>query len=213
LKDYIFKRDASENLEFHGDFEGLYLNDEDPWGQSATNREEYLISRKSQLSILQRYKPVGSLLDIGCGLGITTDYYSKMYKVAGMDISQTAVKKAKERYPNIPFFCHDIRRVTSEVEKYDFVILNQALWYVLKEFDQVLQAITGILKNDGCLLISNFIFDRKDQQFGNEYFSGHLEILSWVEREAKDKNFVIDSYLCERLDQKYFDFHAILKIK
>ena len=213
MTNYIFKKDSKNKLQFHGDFEGLYLNEDDPWGQSAKDRKEYMVSRKNQINILRGHKNSGALIDIGCGLGFTSNFFSQKYIVTGIDISETAIRKAKENYPNIDFVCHDIRKSYASVKKYDVVVLNQVLWYVMKEFSEVLMSVSQLLKSDGYLLISNFILDKKNQQYGNEFFSGHAEILPWLERESSIKGFNVDAYFCERLDQKFYDFHSILSLK
>ena len=35
--EYVFKKNQEGQLEFVGDFDGYYKNDDDPWGQSATD--------------------------------------------------------------------------------------------------------------------------------------------------------------------------------
>lgn len=210
MSDYIFARNSDNELVFIGDFEGLYINDPDPWGQSATQRGEYLSSRARQLNLLSSYADSGRLLDVGCGLGYTSAYYSKSFNVTGLDVSETAILKAKDTYQNINFICHDVREFLVTTEKYDVVILNQILWYILADLKKVIEVLSKVLKKNGCILISNFIFDRYNQEFGLEFFSGHTEILGWLEKLVKDSEFIVDSYLCERLDEKYFDFHAVL---
>ena len=103
--DYVFK-EVDGNLEFVGDFNGLYKNDSDPWDQSATTDQEityyYKSSRKRLIEQLNVISPT-SILEIGCGLGYTTktlqDAFPKI-DVTGMDISDVAIKKAGENISN-----------------------------------------------------------------------------------------------------------------
>jgi len=212
MSEFVFKKDDLDKnkLVFIGNFEGLYLSEEDPWGQSASVRNEYVTSRAKQISLLSAYNSSGTLLDVGCGLGYSSSHYSKYFSVTGLDISETAINRARIRYPSLKFICHDVRLGLNTSESYDVIILNQILWYVLTDFQSVLDVLSSIIKKNGLLLISNFIFHKNQQEFGRESFAGHSEIIGWLEAISSDSRFNIDSYTCERLDEKYFDFHVIL---
>jgi hypothetical protein len=59
--------------------------------------------------------------------------------------------------------------------------------------------------------VSNLIFSKDNQNYGKEYFNGNAEIMNWLNQEAESCGLGIDSYSCVRIDEQYFDFHAILK--
>ena len=76
--DYVFKAKSDNSLEFIGDFESLYKNEEDPWDQSGKGAtgNYYKISRDRLNEKLTELK-FNSLTEIGCGLGYTTNYIKK----------------------------------------------------------------------------------------------------------------------------------------
>jgi SAM-dependent methyltransferase len=186
MSEYIFKENAENKLVHGGDFESLYANVDDSWGQSSAVRGDYLISRKKQLEIISSYIPSGSLLGVGCGLGFTAEYYSKKFDVTGMDISKIAIAKAQLRFPHLRFIPLDIRF----------------------DFGAALNTLVKHIKSDGKILVSNFIFDKNNQKYGKECFFGHTEILNWMEGEANSVGLKIESYSCTKLDKKYFFYHS-----
>jgi SAM-dependent methyltransferase len=211
MSDYVFRKNGG-TIEFVGDFDGLYLNDSDPWGQSGQSRVSYSFSRARQLEILSKTSKEGYLLDIGCGLGFTTSNFSSQYKADGVDISSVAIDKARTLYPNIEFDVADIcSKSFNHGKKYDVVVLNQLLWYTIHDFQQCMENLSGLIKPGGGVLISNFIFNNENQKYAREYFCGHVDIIRWLDSISKYNGFEIISYECHPLDDMYFDFHAFLR--
>lgn len=169
-KDFIFKEENGE-LKLVGDFEGYYQSEEDPWGQSGADERLQKLYNQSRLDLekavfgLQNIK---SANEIGCGIGYVTDYLSKKLgdiEWSGIDISNTAIEKAKNKFPKINFFCKDIcAKDFSSENKYDVIILNQILWYILEDIDQVFINIDKLLNKNGYLIISTFFL--KEQRYG-----------------------------------------------
>ncbi len=209
MDEYVF-RESGDRLEFVGNFEELYRNDPDPWNQSGTAREEYGISRRVQSEILGG--SAGRLLDIGCGLGHTTNIFSKLHDATGLDISQTAVQKASKNYPRLKFVCADICDPNFHIssEKFDCVVLNQLLWYVLPNFSTVLKNCEKLISGENSIiLLSNFLFPSVVQRYGREYFEGIEGVVSWMVKNLD--GFRIEEYRCRRLTDKYYDFHITFR--
>lgn len=200
-------------MDLVGDFNGLYASTDDPWGQ-VEGGLKYVISRQTQRSIIERNVTSGILLDVGCGLGVSTNLFASVLSSIGLDISLVAIQKAKNRYPGIKFYCGDIvGDLPSQIGHgvYDILVINQMLWYIIDQFPKALENSRKVLKKNGFLLISCFVFDKRDQHFARNHFQGHIDILSWLERICFENNFSIAEYHCERIDVKYFDFHALLQ--
>ena len=142
MNDYIFKK-INGKYNFIGDFDSLYKNIDDPWGQSAKDRKEYLISRERQLRIIdginnKKNKEEVSILDCGCGLGLTTFHLSKQFSCEGADISSIAIQKARLAYPELTFHVLNLLSNVELTKKYDIVILNNLLWYVIDDLENAL---------------------------------------------------------------------------
>ena len=98
----------SENRRFVGDFDKMYQQEDvqnfDSWFQDDMNH----LTKRLALTILGRYN-FNSVVDFGCGKGAFTNLLKKANNtVTGIDISETAVQKAKAKYPDIQFIASDL---------------------------------------------------------------------------------------------------------
>ena len=86
--DFVFK-----NGKLVGEFEQMYQKSEDiPWHQDKAILETEC---RIATTILSGRAPYRNILDVGCGLGYLTNTFEKYSKsVIGVDISETAIKKA-----------------------------------------------------------------------------------------------------------------------
>ncbi len=172
--DHIFKEDES-GLQFVGDFEGLYAEDADPWGQSGTDerlRHYYHHSRNVLMDVLEGYYPGKARgLEVGCGLGYLTRKLNLRpgWDITGMDVSETAIEKATSRNPGMRFKVGDITK-QAPVGQYDFIILAQCWWYVLHAVDAVINHCVSGLKRNGLLVISQAFL--REQKYGNDIAEG-----------------------------------------
>lgn len=105
---------------FVGEFEKMYQEVTDPWGQS---RDFYYssLSRRSICYFLEKFD-IKSIVEWGCGLGRTVNYIKentgKDIDILGIDISKTAIDKAKNFYPKLEFKVDNILNI-SEYEEFD----------------------------------------------------------------------------------------------
>lgn len=180
-KNYIFTERKGE-LAFVGDFDGYYRDSDDPWEQSANAQmgRYYQLSRERLLTLASSSPNIGRILEVGCGHGHVTRLISERFvgsEVCGLDISNVAIAGARQRYPQLPFFCGNIgasmlpRELTEE--RFGLVILNQLLWYILDDLPQVLANVRTLLASDGRLLISNAF--AREQRYGTaiiDHFDG-----------------------------------------
>ncbi len=100
-----------ENRKLVGDFETMYQNESkenfDSWHQDDTRQ----LQRKIDMAILEDYN-FEKIIDIGCGKGSLSHLLKKKNNyVLGLDISQTAVNIAQERFPDIDFLSTDVNQI------------------------------------------------------------------------------------------------------
>ncbi|MGH2278607.1 class I SAM-dependent DNA methyltransferase [Aliarcobacter sp. ERUVET-7] len=100
-----------KNRKLVGDFETMYQNESkenfDSWHQDDTRQ----LQRKIDLAILEDYN-FSKIIDIGCGKGSLSHLLKKKNNyVLGLDISQTAVNIAQERFPDIDFLSTDVNQI------------------------------------------------------------------------------------------------------
>ena len=137
----IFSTGKDGKLSFVGDFENLYLEDDDPWEQSGKGKSDemrlfYQLSRKQLIEVVAKYTKPGSIIcEIGCGSGHVTnllhDHFSNC-SVSGCDISTSAIHQAHLKFQNLSFFHHDILEKPLDISA-DIIILSNMLWYVLHD--------------------------------------------------------------------------------
>ncbi len=202
---YVFEIKENE-MNFIGDFNSLYSEEEDPWSQSANSGNDmdlyYEFSRNQILEILKEEGETGDnlkVLEIGCGLGYftkkLTDYFPKL-KVDGCDISEKAIIKAKKIHEDINFFELDILNIKSlNIKKYDVIIVNQVLWYLIHDLSTFINNVKSILNVNGILIISN-AFPR-EQKYGGKIIKGFNGAFKYF-NEIKGFNLVCVKYFNEK---------------
>jgi SAM-dependent methyltransferase len=184
MKNYVFK-ESNNQLIFVGDFDGLYKDDEDPWHQSGASgeiKDYYEYSRKKLNSYLTEVYPT-SLLEVGCGLGYTTQILQKNLPnchIDAVDISEIAIQKAKKLFPNLSFSQGDISDLSFKTDKkYDVIVLNQLLWYVLQSLDTVFENCQKCINENGRIVISQ-AFLKSEQKYGKDICNGFEGLLKYL---------------------------------
>jgi len=213
--EFIFK-EVGKELKFIGDFEGLYKNERDPWGQSASKDNEmtayYQYSRQRLVECLNALSPE-SILEVGCGLGYTTKIIQdnlRHSEVTGMDISKTAVQKAKKSFNSLRFKVGDISSSKFNSEKYDCIILNQLLWYILANLPVAFDNCLKSLKPGGKLILSQ-AFLHTQQRYGKDICDGFLGLKQYIKENFNKKFHIKYSDLDESLRFNHKDGIFVLK--
>lgn len=181
MSGHVFEDDGKGGLRFVGDFEGLYADSSDPWGQSGEredNASYYRFSRHRLAMALtaQIGKSEGCRLEIGCGHGHAMNAVARALggKWTGVDISNSAVLKARSLFPAHQFFTADIRAglpfPPSSVGKFDVVILSQLLWYVLDDLDVVTRHAIRLSQIGGLVVLSQAFL--REQLYGRDKIDG-----------------------------------------
>lgn len=151
-----------ENRQFIGDFEDMYRNEAiekfDSWHQDDQRQLQRIID----IALIGEYN-FSTIVDIGCGKGAFTHLLKKRNnRVIGIDISETAIEVAGERYPDIEFLSSDISdlenfsiliRSLHDKHKINLVFMSEVLSYI-ENWSSLLDLIS---KNTEYLLISLFI--------------------------------------------------------
>ncbi|MDH5477326.1 MAG: class I SAM-dependent methyltransferase [Nitrospinota bacterium] len=139
----------------------LYFNwkyrREDPYGLRT---QDYEITKLDKTAALATpHGPFGSVLEIGCGEGLLTERLAPLAKaVLGVDISDTAVSRARARLaglPNVRVERMDILTDSFE-EPFDLVAASEVLYYMgLDQLPEAIEKIKNLLKPGGALLLAH----------------------------------------------------------
>lgn len=182
--------------QFRGDFEGMYRDFDDPWDCRKNVSE---LRRDISLMMLLRGRRFSRILDVGCGLGAFTERLrvanGVVESIVGVDVSATAVSKAREQFPQCRFEALDVTKDPLPRTQFgwDLVLMSEVLWYVLPQLRELFAGIHAALAPDGMLFIQQFFPD--SQRFGLEYLRSPAELR---ERYLEPAGFQRE---CELLEQ------------
>ena len=171
--DYVLK-----DGKFIGKFEEMYQDIEDPWMQSEQPNR---YSRTMAIMNIKRYG-IKSIIEYGCGLG----YYAEwIYRETGIipksiDISETAIKKAKSNFPHLNFEVGDITQLNqiNDLDKYDCILLADITWLILDNLDRVNELLMKHFR--GKYLINSFVTYKGTQKYGLDFFTTTKEYIDYM---------------------------------
>ena len=187
--DYVIK-----NGKFIGKFEEMYKNCEDPWHQlkALTHANEIVLWEISKGKF-------ENVLDVGCGLGKFTSLIHKNVrcKVTGIDVSPTAIMRAKKSYPKINFRVFDVKHDRLQTELYDLIIASELFWYVLEKLDFVISNLVNALQVNGTFIIIQQFYLEGTQKYGRNLISSLFDLIKKLPLEI-ERTIETDRYFDPR---------------
>jgi len=157
---------------FRGDFEAMYRDIDDPWGCEAGKSS--LDNRVFVDIIFDSRKGFQRILDIGCGLGGLLNTIKLRNDgggyVMGVDVSPTAVDKARANYPDLTFQCRNVVHEEIGERDFDLVVLSEVLWYVLESLPLFFDRVIELMAVRGTLAIHQFF--PTEQRYGKAVLDG-----------------------------------------
>lgn len=175
-QDYVIK-----DGKFIGKFEEMYRDFDDPWEQ--TKNEEWASEKAVALSHIQKLK-AKKVMELGCGLGHYTDKISKLgVEAIGVDISATAIDKAKLKYPNYQFIVADILDFDIYRDiKPDIIIMAEITWYVLDKLDRFIDFIRTEMPQTYLIHLLT-IYPEGVQKYGMDKFTNLQQIMAYFKAQ------------------------------
>lgn len=193
-QDYVIK-----DGELVGKFEDMYQDHDDPWCQ--TIREKYASEKAAALNLLSRLKDEGvkNVVELGCGFGdFTARIHELGFNTTGLDISQTAIEKARERHIHLidgaqPKLQFEVSSFDSFEKlkslKPDVIVMPEITWYVLDKLNEFKLFLKNELP-DTYLLHMLMTYDPGVQVYGREYFTNLDEILTFFNMHYLESGMV-----------------------
>jgi len=184
------------------------------------------INSVEEIRINKLLKLIGknkSVLDLGCWDGSISEIIKKNTNtVAGVEISDNAIKKTREK--GIEVFDLDLNSDWQESikERYDVVFAGEIIEHIF-DTDRFLQNVYKVLKNEGCLVLSTpniaslgrrvfllFGLNPLIETTARGGDAGHIRYFTFntLERLLKDNNFVITNYTSDCVN---FDRNGLIR--
>lgn len=170
-QDYVIK-----DGKLVGEFEEMYRDFPDPWEQ--TSKERHKTEKKIALHLLNQIK-AKRVVELGCGLGhYTNEIAEAKFHVLGVDISPTAIEKARNAFPSCTFQVGDILdfEIYDRFEP-DAIIMAEITWYVLEKLDRFLDYLR---KHPSIYLIHMLTtYPKGVQKYGGSRFTNLEEMMHY----------------------------------
>lgn len=113
----------------------------------------------------------GKILDVGCGLGATTNYLCKYYSpqdVIGINISTQQLEQGKIYAPNCQFILMDAVKMAFEDNTFENIICVEAAFY-FDTREKFLREAKRVLKPGGKLIMADLIFATTEYLGGDKF--------------------------------------------
>lgn len=193
LKNKITNDDISTQdvKNFYNQFSSYLKNDrerENPRHIYVKNRIKSIIT------------PECSVLDLGCGIGITTEFVksSGVKKVIGVDISEENIKSAREASNNIEYIVGDITSIDLG-KKFDVILMIDVLEHIpIAKYKELFRTIKKHLQQDGLIYLT--IPNYQYQEFIRIYRPDLMQIidnsisLDMILSYCKNENLIINFF-------------------
>jgi len=177
-QDYVI-RDG----EFIGEFERMYSDYEDPWGQVEVGQLATFMG--AGIQILEKISFSGEPkknLELGCGLGNYAQRIQEIgFDVLGIDVSPTAIKKARLNHPNVNFEVASI--IDYEIIRDynpDIIVMSQITWYILEDLKEFLSFAKSELSH-ALILHLLTTYPPGQQKYGLKIFVNQTDILKFFD--------------------------------
>ncbi len=128
----------------HAALETLYALP-DPWGMTTAREQSRFVQTNGVIAA--HAGRVGSLLEIGSGEGHQSEHLAQLRdKLYGLDVSERAVERARERLPGATFGVGELTALPFEAPpggKFDLVVACEVLYY-LSDIGRAVEAMSGL---------------------------------------------------------------------
>ena len=175
-QDYVIK-----DGKLVGEFEEMYQDFDDPWEQ--TTREKWASEKAVALNLIKKLN-AKKVIELGCGLGHYTHKIQEIgVDVLGVDVSKTAIDKAKSNYTDCDFAVGDILDFSIYKEyQPDIIVMAEITWYILDKLDEFIAYLSAELPNTYLLHLLTTYPDGV-QQYGKDKFTNLKQIMSYFKME------------------------------
>tara|TARA_B100001964_G_scaffold155828_2_gene171261 strand:- start:33 stop:818 length:786 start_codon:yes stop_codon:yes gene_type:complete len=102
--------------------------------------------------VRKNVKKNSKILDLGCGLGLSSYLLSKNYDVIGADSSRPFIGYAKKHFKNVKYKREDARKLSFRDKTFDVVSACGVIEHI-KEVNEVLSEMLRVTKKNGLIIL------------------------------------------------------------
>jgi len=160
-----------------GEFEEMYQDFDDPWNQSA---EHEALEKDIAIRLLSEAPGIKTVVELGCGFGdFTARIADAGLNAIGIDISETAIAKAKKRHPAAAFRAGTITDFSLlKSLAPDVIVMAEITWYILDSLRPFLSFLKADMPNTSLLHLLT-TYPEGTQKYGRDHFTSLDEMRSF----------------------------------
>jgi 2-polyprenyl-3-methyl-5-hydroxy-6-metoxy-1,4-benzoquinol methylase len=135
------------------DLKSTYNRIAKDWHRDHLRDDWWIAGTEAFVALL---KPGATILDVGCGAGLKSDYLIKKgFHVIGIDFSEKMIELAKREVPGGTFSVRDVHDIESMPGKFDAVFAQAVLLHVPKDkIQNVMRSLVEKINDGGYLYIA-----------------------------------------------------------
>ncbi|MFC1673146.1 class I SAM-dependent methyltransferase [Pseudomonadota bacterium] len=131
----------TERRRLVGAFEEMYQAEDQEGFDSWHSNDTRALRLRLALEILKDYN-FDEVLELGCGKGVASQFLKKKNnRVVGIDISETAIRKASGSFPDIEFIQMSADDVAQLATSFDLITIMTVLAYI-ENWRELLQQVS-----------------------------------------------------------------------
>jgi hypothetical protein len=153
-----------------GRFEEMYRNCDDPWPETEDDLE--FLPTSSRTPFIINHYGHRHIFSIGSGKGFHINWLRRKcphITVEGCEISETAAKICRDRYPEIPVHVMSVSEFPDRDFIFDLLIIRETIWYILKDWQMLCDHLRKKYKGRHIIIELSF-YDV--QTYGTDFFDG-----------------------------------------
>lgn len=124
------------------------------WSQATYINEFQLLRLNAILEAITQTKLIKPrILDFGCGTGWLTSILNHIGPATGIELSDSAVKTAKEMYPGVQFINGNLFEYPFQQESFDLIVSQEVIEHV-EDQETYITLIAEYLRKGGYLILT-----------------------------------------------------------
>ena len=115
------------------------------------------------LELEDSQKPILNLIEIGCGQGtLFSKFLDHGHNFVGIDISKTAIQRARAYEKRMPFYCLDVRDIELMDQRFDIFVDSHLLHCLgsLKSVQEYLLKLKSVAKPGARIIIETMVISK-----------------------------------------------------